>query len=391
MPQSTNAIPDGILQPVPRKYMVPAVRKMRDFYDGVPGAPFYQREFWLMPGTLERWAREGMPQDVSHAELFGYDDPAIHDLGYLGWCEASMAPCFEEKLIEDRGDTEIVQDYAGRHVLFFKNRRCGFMPEYVNHPVKDQRSWEEQVKWRLDPATPARYADLEERMTVARAAAGQGMIIRQNLIGGYMYLRSLMGPEELLYIVYDQPELVHDCMQRWLALADAVIARHQEYVTLDEIFFAEDICYNHGSLISPEMMREYLLPYYQQLLASVKKRQLDFQRRLVVQVDTDGFCDPVIPIYREAIGLDYMSPFEVASGSDVVRTGREYPQLLISGGLDKRVLAQGEREIDEMLTRILPVMRERGGYLPTVDHGTPEEVSYENYQYFRERCLALGT
>ena len=28
--------------------------------------------------------------------------------------------------------------------------------------------------------------------------------------------------------------------------------------------------------------------------------------------------------YRE-LGMDYMSPFEVASGCDVVRTGKEYP------------------------------------------------------------------
>jgi hypothetical protein len=52
-------------------------------------------------------------------------------------------------------------------------------------------------------------------------------------------------------------------MQTWLALADAVIARHQQHVTLDELFLAEDICYNNGPLISPDMMREFLLPYYQ--------------------------------------------------------------------------------------------------------------------------------
>jgi hypothetical protein len=35
-------------------------------------------------------------------------------------------------------------------------------------------------------------------------------------------------------------------------------------------------------------------------------------------------------------------------------------------------------------------MRERGGYIPTCDHGVPEEVPYENYLHYRKRCVELG-
>jgi uroporphyrinogen decarboxylase len=227
-------------------------------------------------------------------------------------------------------------------------------------------------------------------MATARAAAAEGRLIVQNLIGGYMYLRSLIGPETLLYAFYDMPDVVHDCMKTWFELADAVLARHQQAVTIDELFFAEDICYNHGSLISPDMMRAFLLPYYQQLIANLKARQIDRQRHLYVQVDTDGFADPVIPVYRESIGMDVMSPFEVASGCDVLATRERYPDLVITGGIDKRVLAQTPREIDRMVERILPAMRERGGYVPTCDHGVPSEVSYANYCHYRKRCLELG-
>ena len=47
-------------------------------------------------------------------------------------------------------------------------------------------------------------------------------------------------------------------------------------------------------------MREFLLPYYQQLIANVTARQIDRARHLYVQIDTDGFADPAIPLYREA-------------------------------------------------------------------------------------------
>ena len=376
---------DGIHQMVPREKMAPGARKLRDAYARVPGAPLYQREFGYY--CLDRWAEQGMPTDVPRERLFGFDPPGKATLGHLGWCEAAFCPPFEVKVLEDRGDHEVVQDVAGRKVLCFKGRRSGFMPEYLDHPVKDWKTWEQDVCWRLDPAAPDRFGDFDAQMVKVRELAGQGMIITQGLIGGYMYLRSLVGPEGILYMVYDEPKLVHACMQAWFDLADAVIARHQQHLTIDEIFFAEDICYNHGSLISPAMMREFLLPYYQQLITNLKSRQIDSSRHLYVQIDTDGFADPVIPLYKEAIGMDVMSPFEVAAGCDVVRAGREYPDLVILGGIDKRILARGKDAIDRMVDAILPTMRKRGGYVPTCDHGVPEEVPYQDYLHYRKRCL----
>lgn len=382
-----DASPDGVRTMVPREQMTESARKLRDTYAITPGAPLFRREFGFY--CLERWKEQGMPQDVPLHELFQYDPPGNYALGQLGWCEAAFVPQFEVKVIEDRGAHEVAQDHAGRHILFFKGRRNGFMPEYLDHPVKDQRTWEEDVKWRLDPDSPERYADLGERMRKGRDAAARGLMIQQNLIGGYMYLRSLIGPADVLYAFHDMPELIHGCMKAWLALADPIIARHQEYVTIDEIFFAEDICYNHGSLISPETMREFLLPYYQQLIANLKARQIDRTRHLHCHIDTDGLAVPLIPVYQE-IGMDAMSPFEVAAGCDVVEIGRDYPNLAIFGGIDKRVLAQGRDAIDRHLEYIIPPMRERGGYIPTSDHGVPEEVPYENYLYYRERCVELG-
>ena len=367
--------------------MDPPARKLRDAYARIPGAPLVHREFGYY--CLERWYGEGLPRDADLDVFFQYDTRANHALHQLGWCEAALSPVFEAQTLEDRGEYEVVLDAVGRSVLCFKGRRQGFMPEYLAHPVKDEKSWEEQIKWRMNPATPERFAGLDERMEKARSAAAKGWMICQDLVGGYMYLRSLIGPEELLFAVYDHPALIHECMQTWLHLADAVIARHQEYVTLDEVFLAEDICFNSGPLISPDMIREFLVPYYQQLLTNIRSRQLDPHRHLYVQIDTDGRAEPVIPLYAE-LGMDVMSPFEVASGCDVVEIGKEYPQLALFGGIDKRILAHSKQDIDREVERILPVMRARGGYIPTCDHGVPEEVSLENYLHYRRRCVELG-
>jgi uroporphyrinogen-III decarboxylase len=374
---------------VPRAQMCASAVKLRDTYKCTRDAPFYHKTFGLWM-CLETWYEQGLSRDTDLNRFFLFDEPGTFELGQLGWCEAAFAPVFEERVLEDRGRHELVLDTAGREVLYFKGQRQGFMPEYLGHPVKDWKTWEEQVKWRLNPDTATRYADLEQRMQAAQAAAARGLMIQQNLIGGYMFLRSLMGPENIMYAFYDQPELVHDCMQTWLQLADAVIARHQAHVSLDEIFQAEDICYNHGPLIAPDTMKAFLFPYYQQLIQNTKARQLDAQRKLYIQVDTDGNCVPIIDLYRDAIGMDMLDPFEVASGCDVLQIGRDYPDLIMSGGIDKRILAQDTDRIDRCLEAILPVMRKRGGYIPTCDHGVPPEVSWENYLHFRQRCVEYG-
>lgn len=363
--------------------MSPGAKKIRDFYNRVKDAPFYREEFGFY--SFERWKADGyLNDDDDLSELFGYDEPGKHFLGRLGGCEAAFSPCFEETVLEDRGGYELVLDFAGRSVLYFKGRRNGFMPEYVDHPVKDMLTWERDVKWRLDPAAPKRFAGFDKSMRWAKLQQANGLVICQNMVGGYMYLRSLIGPEGILYMVYDNPRLVHDCMKAWFELADAVIARHQEHVTLDEIFLSEDICYKSGPLISPDMMREFLFPYYNQLIANAKDRQKGKAGHLFIQIDTDGDCRPVIPVYRE-IGMDYISPMEAAAGCDVVAVRKQYPELLLRGGIDKRILAQSKDNIDRELERILPFMREQGGYIPTCDHGVPEEVPFDNYLHYRRR------
>lgn len=378
---------NGIHRLEPRTTMSTGARRLRDTYNITPGAPLFQREFGYY--CLDRWREQGMPENADLNALFGFDEPGNHALGGLGWCEAGFVPSFEEKVLEERGRHELVQDASGRHVLFFKRRRSGFMPEYVDHPVKDEASWEDKCEWRMDPNTPERVSADKHDGAAAADAARRGLMITQRVVGGYMYLRSLMGPEAVLYMFYDQPELVHRCMRAWLKLADAVIARHQTYVTIDELFIGEDICYNHGPLISPDMIREFLFPYYSTLLDNIRSRQLDPERRLHFHVDTDGYAPAVIPLYKE-IGMDVMSPFEAASGCDVVALGRQYPDLVMLGGVDKRILAQGSAAIDEMINRIFPAMKARGGYVPTCDHGVPEEVSYKDYLHYRTRCLEFA-
>jgi len=360
--------------------------RIRATYEFRPVDHLYRTEFYIWGEAIERWRGEGLPEDWQERNLFSYDPPGMFGTGVdLGWCEPPFIPPFEERVIESQAGYEIIQDMAGRWLKVFRGRRHGFMPDYLKHCVSDMADWE-AVAPRLDPNLPERWEGLPEMVRAGRAKADDvGGMVNQSLIGGYMYLRSMIGPEDLLYMFYDQPEVIHAAMQGWFDLMDAALSRVQAEIELDEVFIAEDICYNHGLLISPDTMREFLLPYYEQLLSNARRRQ---KRKLHFHVDTDGDCRPAIPIYA-GIGLTRMSPFEVASGCDVVEIAKRYPNLVMSGGIDKRVLAAGKEAIESHLQHIVPFMVERGGYFPTCDHGVPDNVRFEDYQYYRRRVCEL--
>ena len=360
-----------------------AAEKLRTAYAITPNAPFFKREFSLLRAT-EKWIAEGHIKSRAELDaLCKFDGYGRVILFNLGDCEAPFVPTFDEIVLEDQGQHELVQDTSGRSVLCFKGRRDGFMPHYVDHPVKDQRTWEEKCLWRLDPESKERHMIAEADAIAAAKEASDSSIVCQMLIGAYMFLRSLMGPLEVMYMIHDNPELIHSCMEAWLKVCDRVTEVHQRHVVFDELYVSEDICFNTGPLISPDSIREFLFPYYQELFARIRRRQRD-NRHLYIHVDTDGHAESVIPLYQE-LGMDIMGPFEVASGCDVVEIGKCYPNLVIYGGVDKRILAGTKDDIDRMAEYIFPAMFKRGGYIPTCDHEVPLEVPFENYLHFRGR------
>ncbi len=76
-----------------------------------------------------------------------------------------------------------------------------------------------------------------------------------------------------------------------------------------------------------------------------------------------------------------MFPLEVGTwGADPLKFRQQYGKdLLMMGGFDKIVMPRGEAAMRAEFERLLPVMR-AGGFIPSVDHQTPPEVSLEQYR-----------
>ena len=108
----------------------------------------------------------------------------------------------------------------------------------------------------------------------------------------------------------------------------------------------------------------------------------------VISVDTDGNPDGIIPPMMRA-GVNYLWPMEVAAGCDVNAMREKYPELGMMGGIDKRALAVGPEAIDREMERVRPAV-EKGRYIPDLDHGIPDDVSWENFSHYAVRLKSLA-
>lgn len=323
--------------------------------------------FGPWPETVERWKAEGMESDTGWREGFGFDagiEMVSVNLGY--------SPAFTQEVLEEKADTRIVRDTFG--IVQEVRRHGSSIPNYLDYPVKTAADWKD-LQQRLDPHDPARFPADWQALT--RQYNESEALIQ---IGSYPYglfgtLRDMMGVETLLLSFYDQPELIHEMMgyltDFWLALYEQVCRD----VQVQAIHMWEDMSGRNGPLISPQMVRDFMLPQYRRM-----REFADAHGIPILSLDTDGDCSALLPLYQEA-GINLVFPFEVAAGSDVVAYRQQFPELCLMGGIDKLEIAKGPAAIDRELDRIQPILQ-GPKYIPALDHLMHPQISWDDYQYF---------
>jgi uroporphyrinogen decarboxylase len=133
-----------------------------------------------------------------------------------------------------------------------------------------------------------------------------------------------------------------------------------------------------GPLISPRMIREFIMPNYKKIKAFADAHGIP-----AIALDTDGDCTALVPLFMEC-GINLIMPFEVAAGSDILEYRQLYPGLGIMGGIDKIEIAKGREAIDRELIRILPMLSQNG-YFAMLDHLIHPEISWEDFKYYTAR------
>lgn len=331
--------------------------------------PFF---FYFGPWTetIDRWKAEGMEEGMSWNEGFGFD-AGIRMVGVnLGYY-----PAFEYKLIEERDTTKIIQDQLG--VIQEVRKEGSSIPRYIEYPVKNREDWE-KLKEKLNPEDPGRFPQNWEQLVKEYNSGAHAIQIGAFPYGLFGTLRDMMGVEDLLVNFYDEAELIHDMMSYltdfWLNIYEKVC----KDVKVDIIHIWEDMSGCHGSLISPKMIREFMMPQYLKIRKFADEHDIP-----VIALDTDGDCEELAPLFLES-GINILLPFEVAAGSDILEYRKKYPKLSIMGGIDKIEIAKGREAINKELERVADIFK-HPGYFAALDHLIHPEISWEDYKYFVKR------
>lgn len=345
------------------------------------------------------WHGEGLPERFNLDRLLRVDP----------WY--GPVPEFEYKVIEEDDKTKLYINHEGILMREFKQHADTSMPQFVKFPVETAEEFEQFAAKRLTLNPEKRFpqtwkdsvasgglnsvaggANLETagrgKAKTSVAAEEHPRLCWADRWGGFFgSLRNMLGLEGLSYAFYDKPALIERMMEE---RAESIIRITEEvlkHTAFDVFWYWEDMAYNHGPLIDPGMFRKFALKHYRRVNDWLKSRGIKY-----IGLDSDGAIGGLIPIWLDS-GINMLWPFEVQSGMDVLAVRKKYGHnLVLMGGIDKRVLKHGGDVMRQEVDRVMPLI-EDGGYIPEADHSIPPDVSWPNfidYVEYLKRRLGRG-
>jgi hypothetical protein len=287
--------------------------------------------------TIERWKGEGLPDRINSVfdihDYFGLDP-------YIQFWFSTTDPTIEAVQHHVEGIVSNMDDYlAVRPRLFPPHDRA----------IESMRPWAQ------------------------RQARGEA-VVWITLEGCFWFPRTLMGFTKISLAFYDQPELLHCINQDVTDYNLRILDRVAKACVPTFVTIAEDMSYNNGPMISERHFDEFIAPYYRRLMPRLR------ELGAMPIVDTDGDVTQLAPwLLRE--GVQGVLPLERQAGVDGSVLRQRFPSLRMIGHFNKMVMSQGEQAMRGEFERLLPLMKS-GGFVPSVDHQTPPNVSLDQYRTY---------
>jgi uroporphyrinogen decarboxylase len=322
--------------------------------------------------TIERWHGEGMPDDVSFADYFGLDRVASI------WVDSS--PRYEQRVIEETEDYRVTTTSWG---VTYKNwKHAASTPQYLGFTVTDPDSWQD-AKQRMT-ATPDRIPWDYLKDNYARWREG-GSWVEMGLWFGFDVTHAhVVGTERLLVALAEDPDWCVDMFNHELdvdlALCQMIWDAGYHF---DCVTWPDDMGYKYNQFFSLQTYRDLLKPAH--------KRAADWAHSKGVKVHLHS-CGDIRPLVPEliGIGIDALNPLEVKAGMDPIELKRNYGSSLVLHGGINAVLWDEIDAIEAEMRRVVPVMKESGGYIFSSDHSVPSTVSLENFRRIVELAEEIG-
>lgn len=351
-------------------------------YDQMPVVAFgYWKE------TLEKWANEG---HISHQlaadyEKYGDNSAADHEimnmLGFdFNWnsCIGGrnwMKPAFESKVIRvEENGAQIIQNSDG--LLTRVMPGIVSIPSEIGTMMTGREAWDELYKAKFQYSDDR--VDMQAMAKIKAQDADRDIPLGLHCGSLYGNIRNMLGVEELSYLAVDDEDLYAEIIDTVGDLAYRVVEKMLDTgIEFDYAHFWEDICFNTGPLVHPEVFRELVGPHYKKITSLINSRGID-----IVSVDCDGKIDLLLPVWLEN-GVNTMFPIEVGTWNACIAPWREkYGKGLRGvGGMNKTVFAKNKAAVNAEIERLKPLI-DLGGYIPCPDHRIAPDAKFELVAYY---------
>ncbi len=328
--------------------------------------PMFSELFGPIVGLSDEWRAQGATEDMIKMHGFAFDYVPYYKLGELDSIHRPADITIEEDELHYVGI-----DHYGRRVRM--DKRTSTIPLPESYPVETMEDWE-KIRHMFE------YDDCripDEEIEKAKKLQAEGVLIKTEILGGFDILRELMGEENCCIAFYEDPELVEDILSTISKTNVRVLSKITEQLVIDQLSIHEDMAGKTGPMIGPNLVHEFLKPYYLASWNLVKEKGT----KLFCQ-DSDGDMTPVLDAFIEC-GVNIFYPCEPVGGMDIVKLREKYGhKIAFRGGIDKHVLRCTKEEIKaELDYKLIPAILE-GGIVLGLDHRISNGTPLENYIYY---------
>lgn len=311
--------------------------------------------------TVERWQREGLPEGVSYIDYF--------DLDRFGAIDADNSPRYACETIEETDAYRIFTTEWGATMKDFKHSAT--VPEFLDFKVTAPDVWRE-AKARMTPTRDrVNWALLKEWYPRWQA---DGSWITANFWFGFDVAHSWMvGTETFLMAMVEEPEWCVDMFTTYLEMDLALFQMvWDEGYHFDAIRWPDDMGYKQNQFFSVGMYRELLKPVHQRAV------EWAHAKGVKACLHSCGDINPLVPELLD-IGIDSLNPLEVKAGMDPLQLKHIYGDRLVLHGGVNAVNWDKPEVIRAEIERVVPGLKEHGGYIFASDHSIPSSVSLKDF------------
>lgn len=192
--------------------------------------------------------------------------------------------------------------------------------------------------------------------------------------------------QDVLLALYDHPGRVKSSLAVVAETYRKTISLALEHIEFDFGVILEPIASRSGPIISPEMFREFVLPHHKEMVEFFHSRGVE-----VVVFKASSNVLPILPSVIES-GVDGLWISQTGDEVDYADLRAKYPDTLLIGGIDARILTRDGTAIAEEVQRRVAPLLDKGRYLPGLDDRPRENWPLRGYQAYREalrECCCL--